>query len=84
MLKRFRKEAPTLPIYHPMFGLGLVGELLEQGKTPDALAFHNYYREAGADCSKMLLEWGKTYLQFGLKNRAADYWISRTLGAAGS
>jgi dienelactone hydrolase len=72
VLKRFRKEAPTQPIYHPVFALALVGELLEQGKTPDAIAFHNYYREAGTDCGKMLLEWGKTYLGFGLKRLAAD------------
>jgi hypothetical protein len=73
VFQRFRQEAPTYPIFHPVFGLALVGELLDQGKTQDAIAFHNYYRESGVDCAKMLLDWGKTYLRFGRNSLALDY-----------
>ena len=65
--------APTQPIYHPVFGFALVGDLLDQGKTHDAIAFCGYYRESGIDCVKMILEWGRIYLRFGRKGLAADY-----------
>jgi hypothetical protein len=73
MLRRFRKEAPTQPIYHPVFGLALVGDLLEQGKTHDAIAFCDYFRESGIDCVKLILDWGRIYRRFGRKGLAADY-----------
>jgi hypothetical protein len=73
VLRRFRKEAPGQPIDHPVFGLALVGDLLDQGKTSDAIAFRDYYRESGADCGKMLLDWGKTYLRGGRTGLARGY-----------
>ncbi|HEX5272434.1 MAG TPA: tetratricopeptide repeat protein, partial [Gemmataceae bacterium] len=73
VLRRFRKEAPGQPTEHPVFGLALVGELLDQGKTDDAVAFRDYYRESGFDCGKMLLEWGKAYLRQGRTALARDY-----------
>src|SRR5262249_11876333 len=36
VLKRFRKEAPTAPIYYPIFELNLVCDLLDEGKVEDA------------------------------------------------
>jgi len=73
LFRRFRKQEPTQPIYHPVFGLALVTELLEQGKTKDAIAFRDYFREIGTDCGKMLLDWGKAYVGMGLKDRATGY-----------
>jgi hypothetical protein len=73
VLRRFRKDEPTPPIYHPVFGLALVGDLLDQGRIPDAIAFRDYYRESGVDCGKMLLDWGRAYLRFGRKKLAGEY-----------
>jgi hypothetical protein len=73
VMRRFQKEAPAEPIYHPVFGLALVGDLLDQGKSHDAVLFSEYYRESGIDCGKMLLGWGKVYLRLGRKRLAGDY-----------
>jgi tetratricopeptide (TPR) repeat protein len=71
LMKRFRKDSPS-PIDHQVFGLALVGELLEQGKTHDAIAFHEYYREAGIDYVKVFMGWGDVYLRLGVKSYATD------------
>jgi dienelactone hydrolase len=73
VLRRFRKEAPTEPIYHHVFALALVGDLLDQGQVRDAVAFRNFYRESGVDCARFLLEWGRTYLRMGRTRLAGDY-----------
>jgi len=73
VLKRFQKDAPNEPIYHHVFGFALVMELLEQGKTHDAIAFSDYYRQIGFDSGRMILGWGKTYLNLGRKKMAADF-----------
>ena len=73
VFRRFRKEAPTEPIYHPVFGLALVSDLLDQGKTGDARAFRDFYREGGVDCDKVFLDWGSTYLRSGRKGLAGEY-----------
>jgi hypothetical protein len=52
--------------------LALVGDLLEQGKTHDAIACCDCYRESAVDCVKMILDWGRIYLRFGRKGLAAD------------
>lgn len=73
LMRRSRKESPKSPIYHQIFGLALVGELLDQGKTKDAIAFNEFYRECDADCAKLLTGWAKVYVQFGRKALARDY-----------
>jgi pimeloyl-ACP methyl ester carboxylesterase len=72
LFRRFRRDAPTQPIFHSIFGWALVGDLLEQGKTPDAIAFRDYFRESGVNCDAMFLEWGKIYLGWGRKVLATD------------
>src|SRR5262245_41320014 len=47
LFRRFQKDSPTQPIYHQIFGWALVSDLLDQGKTHDAIAFRDYYREFG-------------------------------------
>jgi hypothetical protein len=71
VLRRFRKEALAQPIDHPIFGFALVADLLEQGKSHDAFAFRDYYRESGIDCAKMLSDWGRTYMRLDRKAFAA-------------
>jgi hypothetical protein len=73
VLRGFRKEGPTEPVYHPVFGLALVGDLLDQGKTGDARTFRDFYRECGVDCDKAFLDWGGTYLRSGRKSLAEEY-----------
>jgi len=70
VMRRFRKAAPTHPIYDPHFGLFLVSDLLDKGKTADAVAFRDYYREAELDCGKVFLQIGKGYQQMGLSKWA--------------
>jgi hypothetical protein len=72
LFRRFRKAEPESPIYNSVFGLSLVGDLLAQGKTQDAIEFRDFYREIGFDCDKMFFEWAQIYLRFGRKELAAD------------
>ena len=65
LFRRFRKDSPTQPIYHQVFGWALVGDLLDQGKTQDAIAFRDYYREFGVDFGEMFLEWGQIFTAHG-------------------
>jgi hypothetical protein len=74
VLKRFRKEAPTSPIYYPIFGLNLVSDLLDEGKARDAVAFRDYYRESGLDCAKLFSELGKGFQRAGATKQAANYY----------
>ncbi len=73
VVRRFRKASPAPPIDHAVFGLALVGDLLDQGQTRDAVAFRDYYRESGVDCGKELLDWGKSYQRQGRTKLAGEY-----------
>jgi pimeloyl-ACP methyl ester carboxylesterase len=74
VFKRFRKEAPSDPIYYPNFELNLVTDLLEHGKTTDAIAFRDYFRESGLDCGKIFLGFGKSYQKMGARGTAARFY----------
>jgi pimeloyl-ACP methyl ester carboxylesterase len=74
VLRRFRKGAPAAPIYYPLFGLYLVCDLLDAGKTQDAIAFRDYYRESGLDCAKFLLASAKGFQGLGATKLAATYY----------
>jgi pimeloyl-ACP methyl ester carboxylesterase len=74
VFKRFRKEAPSNPIYFPNFELNLVSDLLDQGKTRDAIAFRDYFRESGLDCGKVFMRFGKSYQTRGARGTAARYY----------
>jgi hypothetical protein len=73
LLRRHNEESSDAPIYHHVFGLALVGDLLDQGRKQDAVSFRDYYRNLGIDCDKVLLAWGNTYLRLGNKRLAADF-----------
>ena len=73
LFRRFEKDAPTPPIYHRIFGWALVSDLLDQGKTQDAIVFRDYYRESGPDFGGMFLEWGQIFLRWGRKELARDF-----------
>jgi len=74
VLRRFRKGAPESPIYHQNFEMFLVTDLLDRGKTPDAAAFHEYFRETGLDCVKVFLSLGKSYQELGRADVATDFY----------
>jgi hypothetical protein len=74
VLKRFRKEAPAAPIYYPIAELNLVCDLLDEGKTRDALAFRDYYRGSGLDCTKWLLAFAKGFQGQGSTKLAVTYY----------
>ena len=71
---RFRKEAPAAPIYHEQFELFLVSDLLDQGKTRDATAFSDEFRQSGLNCVKVFLSFGKSYQGLGRSDRATDFY----------
>lgn len=74
VLNRFRKEEPEHPIYKPIFGFALVFELLDQGKTKDATALRDYFRQGqdGVDIAKMLYDFGNHYKQVSGTDFAAS------------
>jgi hypothetical protein len=74
VMKRFRKEAPAAPIYNHTAQLYLVTDLLDQGKTQDAIAFSDYFRETKLDCVKVLLQIAQGYQQLGITNWPAVYY----------
>jgi hypothetical protein len=74
VLKRFRKEAPTAPIYYPISELYLVCDLLDEGKTQAAIAFRDYYRESGLDCTDYLLKSAKGFQRQGATKLAVTYY----------
>jgi hypothetical protein len=74
LLRRFRKDAATHPIFTENFELFLVTDLLDQGKTEDAIAFSNYFRESGLDCGRILLQIGKSYQDSGQNKWAAGFY----------
>jgi pimeloyl-ACP methyl ester carboxylesterase len=74
LLRRFREEAATHPIFAGNFALFLVGDLLDQGRTEDALAFRDYYRESDLDCGTVFMKLGKGYQDMGLAKLAAAYY----------
>jgi pimeloyl-ACP methyl ester carboxylesterase len=74
LFKRFRKEAPSSPIYYPNFELNLVSDFLHQGNTRDAIAFHEYFRESGLDCGRIFLGIGKGYQNRAARGTAARYY----------
>jgi hypothetical protein len=59
VLRRFREEVPAAPVFYPIAEFNLVCDLLDEGKSRDAVAFHDYYRESGLDCNKLLLQFAK-------------------------
>jgi hypothetical protein len=73
LFRRFQKDSATQSIYHQFFGWALVSELLDQGKTQDAIVFRDYYREFGPDFGKMFLEWGRLFLGWERKELARDF-----------
>jgi dienelactone hydrolase len=74
VLRRFRKDAATHPIFSRNFELFLVGDLLDQGKLDDAMALRDYYRDSGLDCGPVFLKIGKGYQNLGLGRLAAAYY----------
>src|SRR5262245_41459489 len=74
LFRRFRKDAASHPIYTENFELFLVTDLLDQGKTEDALAFSNYFRESGLDCGRILFQIGKSYQGSGQNKWAASFY----------
>jgi hypothetical protein len=70
VLRRFRKEAPAEPIYHDVFELNLVCDLLDEGRIQAAMAFRDYYRECGLDCTRIILEFARAYHRNGSPMRA--------------
>jgi pimeloyl-ACP methyl ester carboxylesterase len=74
VLKRFRKQAPTAPIYYPIFELNLVSDLLDEGKTREGIALRDYYRESGLDCGKIFLEFARGFQRAGATKQAANYY----------
>jgi pimeloyl-ACP methyl ester carboxylesterase len=73
LFRRFQKETPTQPIYHSIFGWALVSDLLNQGKTQDAIVLRDYYRESGPDFGRMFLEWGQLFQGWGRNESARDF-----------
>jgi hypothetical protein len=73
LFRRFQKDSPMQPIYHQIFGWALVSDLLDQGKTQDAIVFHDYYRESGPNFGERFLEWGQIFLRWGRKELATDF-----------
>ena len=73
LFRRFQKDSATQSIYHQFFGWALVSELLDQGKTQDAIVFRDYYRESGPEFGGMFLEWGQIFLRGGRKELARDF-----------
>jgi hypothetical protein len=78
LFRRFQQDSHTEPIYHHIFGWALVSDLLDQGKTQDAIVFRDYYRESGPDFSETFLEWGQIYLRSGRKE-LASYFFKKAL-----
>jgi pimeloyl-ACP methyl ester carboxylesterase len=74
ILKRFRKEASDAPIYYKRFELYLVCDLLDEGKTQDAIAFRDYYRESGLDCEKFFLDFARASRRRGATWLATTYY----------
>jgi hypothetical protein len=74
VLKRFRKEAPDAPIHRENFGLFLVSDLLDRGRTPEAAAVRDYLRETGLDCVRVFLSLGKSHEDIGRADRAIDFY----------
>jgi hypothetical protein len=73
LFRRFHKDSPAQPIYHQIFGWALVSDLLDRGKTQDAIVFRDYYRESGPDFGERFLEWGQIFLHLGRKELARDF-----------
>jgi hypothetical protein len=72
--RRFRTDAPSAPIHEHLFELNLVSELLDEGKTRDAVALRDCFRETGLDCGKVLLAFGKSFQDQGRPELAAKYY----------
>jgi pimeloyl-ACP methyl ester carboxylesterase len=72
--RRFRKDAPAAPIYEQLFELNLVSDLLDEGKTRDAVDLSDYFRETELDCGKILLAFGKSFQSQGRPELAANYY----------
>ncbi len=73
ILRATHEKSPDAPVFHTSFGIALVYELLEKRRTPDAIAFHRLYRTLDPDYRKPFFNIGKSYLEYGMKTRALDY-----------
>jgi pimeloyl-ACP methyl ester carboxylesterase len=74
VFQRFRQGAPDAPIFHRNFELFLVSDLLDRGKTKEALAFSDYFRKSELDCVKVFLSLGDSFKGMGRPDRAADFY----------
>jgi dienelactone hydrolase len=74
VLKRFRKQVPTAPIYEQIAELYLVCDLLDERRIPEAAAFRDYYAECGLDCTRLILESARAFQRSGATRLAATYY----------
>ena len=73
LLKHFHEKDPAAPIFHRDFGDSLVEELLDQGRTQDAVAFYRLYGSYDKRFLGTLTRRGDAYLRFGAKEGARKY-----------
>lgn len=74
VLRRFRGQAASHPIFSRDYQLILVGDLLLEGRAGDAIALRDYYRESGLDCGEAFMELGKGWRDAGYPRMAAMYY----------
>jgi hypothetical protein len=74
LFRRFRTVAPKHPIFTEDFELNLVSDLLDQGRTEEAIAFCDYFREVGVDCEQTFMKVGNAFHKMGRKDWAAGYY----------
>jgi len=74
VLKRFRKQAPSAPVYHQNFELYLVCDLLDEGKAADAVAFRDYYRDCGHDYGELILKIAHSAQKSGITHWATIFY----------
>ncbi len=80
ILKAYHEKDPGAPIFQGNFAFALVYELLESHQDQAAVAFGRMYRSFGQDVVKSFITAGDSYLRFGDKGRAQEYFErARTL-----
>jgi pimeloyl-ACP methyl ester carboxylesterase len=72
VLKQTRATKPEAPVFHSFFGCTLVCELLEQGRTGDALVLDRFYRTVEPGFRKRLLAMAKSYVRDGTARTALE------------
>jgi len=73
ILRAAHEKSPEAPVFHSTFGIALVYELLEKRRTQDAVAFHRLFSTFDPDFRKPFFNLGKSYLKYGMKTRALDF-----------